>query len=357
MRIFRNIIRDMLIIAGLLVLVLSDVRSCMLHISRLRSDSQSWWGAHKSRQGDLVQMSYLDLVPKFHDTEDYHFTRPAYNGPRKVALYLFGDSYTRKLPDSALAGIVSYKYAWRSQTDIAYTPDSSHRNILLLEASERFFRNIMSYPDDIYRHVYKAQAGAPKTTGIAGNMRSFIVDIKDDIFNPNINQNLEYNLFNYRLLDPLREGKAAMTYRLFHRASGMVTIADNDNYLLYKTTVLPWHSNSSYQPLTDAQITGYVTLLNDLYTYYKKQGFDEVYFSIIPNPVTILQPKQYNGLIPRVEHHPGLKMRMLSVYDDYRNTQQQIYRRGDTHWNNNGHQIWLRKLNEILAAENYKASR
>ncbi len=359
----KKIARDILILLGLALLVISNVRKYMEQISNTRNESNGWWGAHHSPEGDLVQMGYLDYVTKFHSLIDYKFVKPAWNGPKHVALYAQGDSYIWKVPDTAYAGITSYKFAWRFQHDLAYTLDTSKRNVLLIEMAERYVRGYFN-ATGIFNEVYDS---AKKAQGLAANipvrsnvkLAGILPDgiSKDDIFNPNINQNLEYNIFNYNFLNPVRSYKALMTYCLFHRASGQVAIADNDDYLLLATTLLPAHGNSSYERIGDKYIGQYVQTLNTIYDHYKADGFDEVYISIIPNPATIVQPKGYNNMIPRIEQSPNLKMKVVSVYDAYRNATNIVYRRGDTHWNNNGLQIWLQKVNEMLAAENHKASR
>jgi hypothetical protein len=335
----------------------------MGQISSVRNESQAWWGAHNSPQGDLVQMSYLDYVPKFHSKIDYRFVKPAWNGPGQVALYASGDSYIWKIPDTAYAGIASYKFAWRFRKNLEYTLDTSKRNILLIEMAERYVREYFSSTrifDEVYDSVKKASGGttaiSPRSNPRLAGFLPVTIE-KEDIFNPNINQNLEYNIFNYNFLNPLRSFKALATYRLFHRASGQVAISDNDSYLMLATTLLPVHNNSSYQPLTDESIAQYVATLNAVYDHYKADGFDEVYFSMIPNPASIVQPGEYNQMIPRIEQHPALRMKVLSVYDTYRSTKQVIYRRGDTHWNNNGLQLWLNSVNGMLARENHNASR
>ena len=363
----RKIIRDILILLGLGLLVVSNARKYMEQISNARNESHSWWGAHNCPEGDLVQMGYMDYVPKFHSLLDYTFTRQPRNGSEKIALYASGDSYIWKVPDTAYAGIAAYKFAWRFQRDLVYTLDTSKRNVLLIELSERYVRAYFN-TTDMFKHVYdsakKAQGAvwvAPRnnirTAGLLPALHLPFGIHKDDIFNPRVNQNLEYNIFNYNFLNPVRSFKALMTYRLFQRASGQVTISQNDDYLLLTTTTLPVHENSSYEPVSDAQLNLYVQTFNAIYDHYRAEGFDEVYVSIIPNPASIVQPEGYNQLIPRLEHHPALRMKSISVYDDYRQTKKIIYRRGDTHWNNNGLQLWLQKVNGMLVQENYKASR
>ena len=98
--------------------------------------------------------------------------------------------------------------------------------------------------------------------------------------------------------------------------------------------------------------------LNATFEYYKKDGFDEVYLSIIPNPVTILQPLNYNGLIPALQNPIRLKgtfiIDMYSLFSQDPNPGR-LYRIGDTHWSNMGIQVWLKYVNAELKKQNRQA--
>ena len=57
----------------------------------------------------------------------------------------------------------------------------------------------------------------------------------------------------------------------------------------------------------------------------------------------------YNQLIPKIEnriHETGAGY--ISVYEDFVKHGAAVYRRGDTHWNAKGAQLWLDKVNEEL---------
>jgi hypothetical protein len=77
-------------------------------------------------------------------------------------------------------------------------------------------------------------------------------------------------------------------------------------------------------------------------------GFDEVYLSIIPNKTSVLAQDlgEYNHLIERMEGNKDLKMPVISVYADF--MKKNLYLKGDSHWNCEGQQIWIDKVNERL---------
>lgn len=102
--------------------------------------ANAWWGdPNKEGVGDLVRMSYLEDVAKFQDTNIVNF-KHADKGNQSVDLYLFGDSYTMDIPQSAYYGVRSFSFARRDYTHIEYNLDKTQKNILLIEISERFFR-------------------------------------------------------------------------------------------------------------------------------------------------------------------------------------------------------------------------
>ena len=77
--------------------------------------------------------------------------------------------------------------------------------------------------------------------------------------------------------------------------------------------------------------------------------------SIVPNPVSLLQPESYNHLLPDLQNTAKsgqLKMPLIDVYETISQTGNPAayYQRGDTHWNDNGIQIWIGKVNSIMKA-------
>lgn len=339
-------------------MAISTSHSAMNRLSD-RNEVDTWWGAMRGDNGDLVYMSYLDQVKKFCSPRNYVFKKAAYQGKKGIDLYASGDSYIFLVPDSSFAAVDKYKFSWRAQNSLPYMLDSAKRNVLLIETTERYIRSIFN-DTSLMHNVHREEPPKTALNFLSPVKRQvhyaafpFIPQSLDALFNPNINQNIEFNLFNYNFINPVREAKGAFTYYMFSRASGSVVISDNGQQLFLKETVLKRHSESAYAPIDTAEISKIVFNLNALYRHYKAEGFYEVYLSMIPNPVSILQPgNRYNHLLPLIENDPRLEMKTISVYKDFTTAKQRIFRPGDTHWNNNGMQIWLRKVNERLAAIN-----
>ena len=312
-----------------------------------------WWGEQSGRWGDLTSMSYLDQVKKFCAPADYVFDKPGGEQNTNIALYLYGDSYVREIPKDAFAGIDTFAFHFRYDTH-DYTLNPARRNILIIEASERFVRERFRTPALLQNLRVKGEP-AGDAAAMAPPKKSpqntpFRIT---DLFNPYINQNLEYHLFNYNFLIFPRQVKAALNYKLFNRASGDVVISDNGNFLFYKITVLQNNLCSSYDRLATNETNTIVASLDTIYDHYKRAGFDEIYFSAIPNPVTILQPGPYNNLIPLIQNDPKMKMPCIDLYTPFKQSPApaSLYRAGDTHWSNKGMQMWLQKVNNALMKE------
>lgn len=300
---------------------------------------KKWWNKSVSPWGDLTKMAMLDDVKQFQERKDYAFTKPADSGMKNIQLYLYGDSYTEDVPGFAFTNIGSFHFG-RRNVGLFYELDSTKHNILIIETSERFVRG--SYDDDgIYYAVKrKEKDGKVKQTTDDNKPHSAIV-----------NNNLEHLMFEYNGIAALRRAKAEMNYSMFHRASGDVVISDNDKYLFFRPVMATSGAFSYLVPVNNNLINYYVRNLNKIYDHYRKEGFDEVYFSIIPNPSSILQPSGYNQLIPKLNNAgTALKMPLLDLYNIFKSSQQPdtFYRRGDTHWNNKGMQTWLHVVNNVL---------
>jgi len=352
----KKIIAYMSAITGITALVLSTSKGLSKQVKVMRSGKaagSSWWAQQRSLQGDLTAMAYLDRITKFCEPKNHIFEKPM-EGEGKIDLYLYGDSYTMDIPKEAFANIDTLVFHYRYD-DRGYQLNPAKKNILIIEASERFVRerfrsaallsNLrINKPDSTA--IAAAGTTAQKT---AGNKPFLIADL----FNPHINQNLEYHLFNYSFLVAPRQLKAVLNYKLFNRASGDVAISDDGKYLFYKMTVQQNNLCSSYDCLARNEVSTIVASLNVIYDYYKQAGFDEVYFSPVPNPASILQPGPYNNLIPLIQNNSELKMSVIDIYSNFKQVKDpaKLYRAGDTHWNNNGLQLWLRLVNDILKKE------
>ncbi|HEX4851076.1 MAG TPA: hypothetical protein VFV08_09735, partial [Puia sp.] len=336
------------ILLGLAVLFVSNSEGLMEKITQKRSAVKGPFGIHHSDAGDLVSMGYLDDVKKFQEPYDYLFTKSVDTlAPKNIDLYIYGDSYLIPVPDSAFHNINSYHFGRRSVSDLTYNLDPHKKNILIIEYAERFARGEF-HNFNIYEHV-KKETGKAFTEYHSNLMEARLLSFH--LFNSDINRNLEYNLYGYSFWDPVKLSKASLTYHFFKRAVGNVVVSKDGSRLFLRETTASNGFASSYYPFSDKEFQEMVGNINSVYDHYKSEGFDEIYLSIIPNPVTVIQPDHYNGLIPRLQQ-PGVLngTRIINVYNVYSQDPDpgRFYRIGDTHWNNNGLQVWLKVVNEEL---------
>lgn len=340
-----------LIAFGLAVLWASTSRTAMKWLTDNR-DNETWWGMYPCVHGDLVSLSYLDFVPQF-NPRGYqrrpHFRRATATPGKKVNLVLCGDSQTWHLDDSNFARTARLCFINRANGG-AYTLDTAMDNIMIIEIAERYLRSYFSdsrmLREVTAKQAYQASASWPSAPR-QGKVTAFAPLTADAFFNPNINQNIQCNLFNYNFIMPVFEIKAALNYYVFNRASGDVVISENRKYLLLKETIVPEGTASSYSPVDSQEVANIVASLNKIYDHYRQAGFREVYFTVVPNTTTMVNPGGYNHLIPMVEQHPGLRIKVIDVYDVFRQSDGWFYT-GDTHWNPRGKQRWLDLVNDKL---------
>ena len=344
------------IIIGIGVLVMSTSRGIMKYVSDKRAGWVGAFGIHRVNGGDLVNMSFLDNEPKFMEHTNFVFKRSPDTVNRNINLYVWADSYVIHIPPYSYAHVNKFQLGRRDFTDLHYKLDPNKKNILIIENGERFIRIYFKFLT-IFDHVQK-DTGAisfsyPYSTlsahyaslGLGGDIHL------TDLFNPDINQNIEYNLFNYNYIYRIRELKAEMNYRYFNRVSGDVALSEDGKHLFLRQTIAAHDILSCYEDMKSAEIDKLCTNIDTIYKHYKKEGFDEVYFSIIPNPATILQPAYYNGLIPVLEKRAdSMSIPFIDIYKAFSHypNPSELYTNGDTHWNNKGWEIWLDTVNREL---------
>lgn len=347
----RKILSWIFIILGVGLMVISTSPRIMEAITRSRQGTKGPFGERASRGGDLMRMSYLEQEEQFMYQGVPVNRKPDDTSSRKnIDLYVYGDSYMLQIPDSSVfARVKKFRFGRRDYEDLEYRLDPSQKNVLLIEMSERFVRTYLPYYKVTYDHVKPAADGLSMGAGLqVGNASFFSVR---DFFNPSINSNIEYNLFNYNFLNGPRYWKASKTFRWFHRVSGDVVLSQDGKFLFYRPTVDPKNEQSSYSPVSGKLLEELGANLDSLYRYYRKAGFDEVIFSLIPNPVTILQPQGYNQVIPVLQEK--MRARAIPYVDAYTEFMHQadpasLYRKDDTHWSTEGCHQWLALLNRQL---------
>lgn len=342
----KKIFHSIVIVVALSVLLISTSRTFMERISGKRNNVNAWWGAFQGQNGDLVNMAYLGFIEKFRTDTNLQAEIFHKRGKDNIDLFLKGDSYTRSISPNGFSYLRDYHFCNRWQKDFTYQLNPSRKSVLILEITERYFRE---YYNDLKVFDDFSKAGTKKKLDTGDDTERVMDFSLKNLFNKNINQNIQYNLFNYNFLVPVFESKAALNYSILGRASGDVVVSDDGNFLFLKETMAPFGTRSAYMPVSANDVTLYVKNLNAIYDHYKAEGFTEVLFSLIPNPVTILQPGNYNNLIPLIQNDLRLRMEIIDVYSVFKkNSSTLYYLPGDSHWNKLGEKVWLDLVNPVF---------
>ncbi len=152
------------VLTGITALVLSTSKNLSEWIQDRRSYPLfhgTWWGEQSGRWGDLTSMAYLDRIKKFCAPRDYSFEHLPDSSCKNIDLYLYGDSYVMDIPKTAFTGLDSFFFHFRYDTR-DYTLNPRKKNILIIEASERFVRERFRTPALLQNLRVKGEPDAAK---------------------------------------------------------------------------------------------------------------------------------------------------------------------------------------------------
>ena len=238
--------------------------------------------------------------------------------------------------------IEKYRYIhWAKHTD--YQLDTSKRNVLILETAERTFKEHFS---SVVNNFSNQKEKVPILTLRKKNEQK-TVEIEKIIVPDGIEERLAHTLFNYDFLLWFRELKATINLNIFGRTEDEVVLSKDKTQIFYADEADSTNSKSAFYPLKDFEIESFIQNINQSRDKYLKEGFDEVYLSIIPNKVSILSPDlgKYNHLIELIQGDERLETPVLDIYSVFKKSPQKYYLKSDTHWNCEGRNVWLEKTN------------
>jgi len=342
------------------IYILSSTDGLMKTVAQFRFTAEGCLKSARYRYGDLYGISFLPEFKKEIWSERSMIKSNSCRLPRKVNLYSICDSYLWNYikSDTIFCGVKSYKFSrWGFDGSMKIKLDTSQFNVLLIEVAERYFRitPTANYIDKIQflrnTSSYLSTIGSiqTKTAGLSIRKEDLLIIYKM-INNPDINQNLEFNLSDYPVFTPFKEMKALLNYRMFGHVPQEVSVIDGCPYLFLRETVDPLSAQSSFSPLADEEVGDIVNRLNAVFKYYRQNGFKEVLFSVIPNPVSVIYPtyNNYNDIIRRVQNHQDLLMPMINICDKLDSSRYQVFHNSDSHWNSTGFNLWVNEVNSYL---------
>jgi hypothetical protein len=371
---FKKIILYIVAFIAIFIFLMAGHPKFLRHFNlSLNKNTNKWYGALGDNYGDLYRLSNLTdfkiPIVKFEAKVEN-----IKDSTKEIDLWILGDSFLNGI-NPAMGDSIFYntnlQYYFFPLAEIApekiISLKSTKKKILLIERSERFLRfdfNTRKFIEK-YLHYYKVDNNISQEAALEKNTAAKIVEPKKsflseakDLFTfkfrgaSNTNQNLELILFGYNLYLPFKEWKANMNYKLFDRVNKMVYIAPDKKNIYFEETVNPDFYLSSFNAVKKEEVDSIVSCLNYLADGYKKQGFDEVVFSFIPNAVTIEDwgLGVYNDIINKVQYNENLRFPAIDIYNVFKKNPnpKSLYRPSDTHWNENGFKLWVETANIFL---------
>lgn len=296
------------------------------------------------RYGDLYRLSNL---AEFKDPKKKCPALPVPKPSQKIALYIIGDSFTeRQRVDSSDFAVTRYHWAhWGENLHLKL--DTSYTNIILLESVER---NVRSHFGTPIGNIIPDTA-----TFIAHPADTRFMHELDRVFaSDGVEDRLNTILFQFDPMLKFKEIKSWINHRFFDRTDPKVTLSGDGSTLAYYEDTDSTLINSSYNYVPDAEIDSLISVINFDRIFLEDIGFDQVWFSIIPNKATVLMPDYgvYNHIIDRIYRHPELKVSSIGVLEVFRQMQQNAYLKGDSHWSCAGQRVWLEKVNRVIFGTN-----
>jgi hypothetical protein len=263
----------------------------------------------------------------------------------KVDLYIIGDSFLERISSEKYVNVDAYNfihYKHQLQTKL----DTSKRNILVIESVERNVKIRLEEYSDSSNIVFHSED--------VRKIKEFYRAKRENRLVFNAEKNFEKLLFNDPFSLVFKEIKASLNYHIFDRVDKNVILSGNKQTLFYyeeidSTDANELH-NSSFNKVSDGEIDTMIRNINRISAYYKKAGFDEIYFTIPPNKVSIEEPQlgNYNHIIERIRDNKNLKVNFIDIYSTLKNSSLKTYPPNDTHWNCEGQQLWIDHFNKYV---------
>jgi hypothetical protein len=310
------------------------------------------WGLTKDsyRYGDLYRLSNLAQFKQATEACPKKFTgnRTKHN----TALYIIGDSFTEKerinADDFNTNGYL--RIHWNDSLNISL--DTTKRNILVLQTVERHFREHFAGPVHPFTVENEKRPASTAQEAKEIQVSDFFLELYNEAEQTlkESEEALTSFLFSGDVFLRFKEWKAAINLNWFGRHNDQVALSPDKKNILFCWDTDSTRITSSFKYLPDNELQKLIQQVNQAKNYYKKQGFDEVYLSIIPNKTSIVAPEmgKYNHLVERVQTHPLLKIPFIDTWTPFSQHSREVYGLSDTHWNCTGQAIWLEKINETI---------
>lgn len=329
-------------------LFVSSSNTGMAWLTKQRYAPDALLGSDKYTYGDLFGISYLPAFKKVKDTSPV--APPLLSAAEKdIALYVIGDSYFyssfEQIPDyfERTKSLTFYKWDDRPLRSFKLPQDST-RKVLLIECVERNVLNVVN-PQRVQAVFELPVLETPKASV------SMLNDaIRAMLYHPTLEENLSFALFDVSIFSAFKELKASFNQAFFGRSPSGVVLAKSKDFLYLEQTVDTAAVGSSFKQVSPKTYADLIQQMRSIESYAKKVGFDEVVFSFIPNPSSVLltEGRAYNQFVPEVARLAAPDLQVIDpTYALGKNAKANFFH-NDSHWNKKGAQIWLALLNDRL---------
>lgn len=354
----RKLIAFIVLIFCSAVLIISSSEKGMHMITQGRYARSDAWGADKYRFGDLYGISYLS---DFRIEKDTHLLAlPALKDSvfRDYDLTILGDSYlysSFQVQAAYFNRVNSVQlYRWSDSQQHLIPAKSNKKQVLLIECVERNMWDRMNLADarlrlDVHQEKMLPIAKTNKQI-LIDQLDQFDAGVRKAIYHPTLESNLDFVLFNVGFLGWIKEIKADFTWKVLGRTNPDVQVSQDGKFLYLSETIHPNKRGSSFRPIEQKEIDLMVGHLQEIESYYLSHGYDQVIFSLIPNPVAVLETeaKATNLAIQKIVQHPQLKVKIVDPSWSLKQQASLNFYPSDSHWNLRGAQIWLNGFNQEL---------
>lgn len=328
----------------LLVLVISSSEQAMRGITKQRYAGTGLLHSDKYAFGDLYGLSYL---PEFRLPKSAGFIEPPTGLPaeKDIDLYIVGDSYLYSYLDTipdyyARVARVDFR-RWAHVPTREETFHSTRKKVLLIETVERNLAHVIGL-----EHIRAVFEVTPPP--VLPWWERWNEAIKAAIYHPTLETNLDFTLFNLALFSPLKELKARWNDRVFGRLASEVRRSKSGDQLFMNETVANREIGSSYREIPEEEVVKTVQKMKEIQDFYRAKGFDRVLFSVMPNPVSLLEAEPGNQYVARMQAAASGEITLIDPSARLKPYAKDYFYRSDSHWNQRGARVWLDQLNEVL---------
>lgn len=289
------------------------------------------WIPNPYRYGDLYFFSNL---PEFRSNTKEAFECESKCEAGNSFLTIIGDSYTRSLESSNFDSGAYQFYHWDNVPLKTPLLRQVNRNVIVVATTERYCRWRLLC-DSLFTSTVLASEQKP------AQKESLLCD-----------EELKFLLTNHDFILPIKELRSTIRYQFFQTVDERVAFPDNSGRLYLGETIDSSKNASSYQIVSDAEILRLQNNLIKLNQQLHEQGYDEVYFSIIPNAASIYRDAaHYNHLIERIENIHNEEIHFIDLYGEMKSSTENCFLVNDSHWNNHGKRILVDRVNALLCRE------